>query len=449
MREMHLVAYLFAGPTNHHHGMWRHPASEVNLFRPELYQKIGQILEQGKFDMMFFPDVLTVYGGYKDGFEVNVKYGGQGSMSLDPVAVLTMVAAATKNLGLGVTLSTTFYEPYYVARTLATLDHLTNGRVAWNVVTSSTNLEAQNFGLDKIIDRSRRYERADEFLETCMELWDSWEEDAIILDKENGIFADPSKVQYIDHAGEWFQVKGPLTLPRGPQGYPVIMQAGSSEQGRDYAARRGEVIFTLQNSHKEMKIFYNDIKSRMAKYNRSPDDCAILPAIQAIVGETESLAKEKAEYLYDLVHPTVGLATMSSHTGLDLSQYSQNEPLKNVNVEQGSRGSFDVILQGTSNEGLTLKEAAKRFATSELTPQFIGTPTQIADQMEAMFCDEACDGFILTPSILPGTFEDFVRTVVPELQKRGIFRKEYTGTTLRHRLGLQKPAVKRSSSIYS
>ncbi|ADG07684.1 LLM class flavin-dependent oxidoreductase [Kyrpidia tusciae] len=442
MKHMHLVAYLYLSPTNHHHGMWRHPATHRNLFAVELYQQIGRVLEQGKFDMLFFPDVLCVYGGFQGGYEVGVKYGGQGSMSLDPVSVLAMVATATERLGLGATLSTTFYAPFYIARTLCTLDHLTKGRIAWNIVTSSTHAEAQNFGFERIPDRDKRYDRADEFLEVCLKLWDSWEEDAIVMDRETGVYADPSKVHAVDHAGTWLKVKGPLTLPRGPQGYPVLMQAGSSERGREFAARWGEVIFTLHHRVEEMKNFYRDVKSRMARYGREPEECAILPALQVIVGETEALAREKADFVNELVHPVVGLSTMSSHIGIDLSKYPLDEPIRQVYLEEGSRGSFDVILQGTQSENLSLGDAAKRFATSELTPQLVGTPAQVADAMEAMFREEACDGFVLTPCVLPGSFEDFVRLVVPELQRRGIFRKEYTGVTLRDHLGLSRPAPK-------
>ena len=430
---MHLVAFLFAGPTSHHHGMWRHPETDNNFLDPTWYEHIARILEQGKFDGLFFADVLGIYDFYNRSFATHVGRGGQIGL-LDPVVLLSMMARVTQHIGLGATLSTTFYNPYYLSRVLATLDILSKGRVAWNVVASTSHLEAQNFGLSEIPSRDERYDRADEVLEACFKLWESWDEDAIILDKKTGEFADPSKVHYADYAGKWIKTRGPLTVPHAPQGNPVIMQAGSSGRGRDFAARWAEVIFTLQHSKADMQAFYKDIKGRMAARGRPPGACAVLPSVDPIIGETESIAREKQEYINSLVDPQLAMSLVSSQLGIDLSRYPVDQPLEDIEIEEGSRGSFDIILQGTKAHGLTLGEAAKRFATSELAPQIVGTASSVADQLTDLFESEACDGFILTPTVQPGTWEQFTRSVVPELQARGVYRTDYTGKTLRENL---------------
>ena len=317
---------------------------------------------------------------------------------------------------------------------LGSLDHLSGGRAAWNVVASTSTLEARNFGLDEMPGRSQRYDRADEVLEACCALWDSWEDGALLFDKASGAFADPAKIHYADYKGKWVRTRGPLTTPRSPQGRPVIMQAGSSDRGRDFGARWGEVIFTLQHQKADMQAFYDDFKGRMAVRGRAPEECVVLPSIDVVIGETESIARERADYVNSLVDTQLGLATMSGHVGIDLARFDPDQPLTDIAVEEGSRGSFDVILQGTHAEGLTLEEAARRFATSELCPQLVGTPEMIADQLTDLFEDRACDGFVLTPTTFPGMFEQFGRAVVPLLQKRGVFRTEYAGRTLRENL---------------
>jgi len=353
---------------------------------------------------------------------------------LDPLPVLAVMSRVTRHIGLGATLSTTFHNPYQIARTLGTLDVLSKGRMAWNVVSSISNLEARNFGQDELPPRNVRYDRADEVMEACFKLWESWEPDALIVDKESGIFADPSKVHYVDYVGKWIKTRGPLTVPRSPQGHPVIMQAGASDRGRDFAARWSEMIFTLQHSKADMQTFYADIKQRVAKFGRPLEDCSVLPSVDPIIGETESIAREKQAYINEMVDPEVALALVSTHIGVDLSKYPVDQPLQDIEIEQGARGSFEVILQGTKAHGLTLGEAAKRFATSELAPQIVGTPKSVADQLQDYFESRACDGFILTPTVFPGTWEQFARSVVPELQKRGVFRSDYTGRTLREHL---------------
>lgn len=433
-RRMHLVAFLMTGPTCHHHGAWRHPETDVDdLLRPERYEHIARVLEAGKFDSLFFADILGLYDIYDGKFDTMVGRGGQVCL-LDLAVILPMMARVTSRIGLGLTYSSTFNHPYQIARMLATLDHLSAGRVAWNVVASTSTLEARNFGMDEMPGRTSRYDRADEVLEACFGLWDSWQEGALLLDKEAGAFADPARIRYVDYAGKWVRTRGPLTTPRSPQGHPVIMQAGSSERGRDFGARWGEIIFTLQHRKPDMQAFYADFKSRMHGHGRAPEECVILPSIDVVIGETESIARERADYVNSLVDTQLGLAQISGHIGIDLSGYDPEQPLADVAIEEGSRGSFDVILQGTKAEGLTLGEAARRFATSELCPQLVGTPEMIADRLADLFEDHACDGFVLTPTTFPGMFEQFSRMVVPILQRRGLFRTEYAGATLREHL---------------
>ncbi|WP_250993598.1 LLM class flavin-dependent oxidoreductase [Agrobacterium vitis] len=432
-RKMRLVAFLKAGPTSHHHGMWRHPETDNGFLDPAWYEQLAQTLERGFFDCLFFADVMGLYDYYNGNFNTFVSKGGALSLR-DPIPILAMMSRVTKHIGLGATLSTTFVNPYQIARVLGTLDVLSGGRMAWNVVTSASSTEARNFGLEAMPGRSERYEKAHEVVDACMHLWDSWQDGALVMDKENGIFADPSKVRYVDYKGKWVKTRGPLTVPRSPQGHPVIMQAGSSGPGRAVAARWAEMIFTLQHSTREMVAFRAEMREALAAAGRNPDDCAVLPSVDPIIGETESIAREKQAYVNSLVDPELGMSLMSSHVGSDLSKYTPDQSLLDLQLEEGSRGSLDVLLQGTKAEGLTIGEAAKRFATSELAPQVVGTPEQVADQLEMMFTAGGCDGFILTPTVSPGTWEQFARSVVPILQKRGLMRTSYEGPTLRQNL---------------
>ncbi len=432
-RHMRLVAFLKAGPTCHHHGSWRHPETDNAFLTPEWYEHIARVLEQGCFDALFFADVTGIQDYYNASYDTLVGKGGALSL-LDPLPLLAMMARVTQHIGLGATLSTTLHPPYQTARSLATLDVLSRGRMAWNVVTSASTLQAKNFGMESLPDRSVRYRMADEVLEACMRLWRSWEPDALIMDKASGAFADPSKVHYANYEGQWIRTRGPLTVPHSPQGYPVIMQAGSSGPGRDFAAKWAELVFTLQHTKADMVAFRADLHRRMAMVGRAANFCAVLPSVDPIIGETESIAREKQAYVNDLVDPELGMALMSSHIGTDLSRFPPDQPVADMDMVEGSRGSFDVILQGTHAEGLTLGEAAKRFATSELCPQIVGTPQSVADQLCDYFESGACDGFVLTPTVSPGTWEQFSRAVVPILQRRGVLRTAYKCDTLRGNL---------------
>lgn len=433
-RQMHLVGYVLAGPTWHHYGSWRHPESDgLDMLDPARYEEIARVLERGKFDGLFFVDFLMLFDSYAGGYRTNLKEGGQQCM-VDPMQLLAAMARVTSRIGLASTMSTTFYHPFHIARAFASLDHISKGRAGWNVVTSAMDREAKNFGMDALMDKNKRYDMADEVLEACDRLWESWEPGALVGDRENNVFADADKVHYVNYEGSYVRTSGPLTTPRSPQVRPVIMQAGSSPRGREFAGRWAEVIFTLQNSKEHMQAFYRDIKDRVVANGRRPNECAIVPAVDIVLGETEAIAKERAAAINEYASPTLGVAEISNALGVDMSKEPLDKPLEDLELTQGCRGILDVMLQGSKKDGLTLGQAGKAWATSQMTPQLIGTPKMIADHLQDLFEAECCDGFMICPSISPGGYVQFVKTVVPELQRRGIFRKEYQYATFRENL---------------
>lgn len=422
-RQMHLVAILSTGPALHHHGMWRHPTTENRFLDPDWWARMGKLFEDARFDAVFCGDSQCFHN------ETTIAKGGQLSF-LDPMPVAMLIAQATRHLGIGVTVSSSFFEAYGVARALGTLDLLSGGRIAWNVVTSTSQEEARRYGRD-LLPRDQRYDRADEMLEACFQLWDSIAPDAFIVDKALGRFMDASKVKSFEYAGRYVQTKGPLTVPPSPQGRPVIMQAGSSERGRQCAARWAEIVFTLQHSLPDMQAFYTDLKRRLPQYGRRESDCAILTSVDPIIGETENIAREKQAYINSLVDEELAVSLASAHLGVDFTHFPMDRPLEDIELDSGSRGAFDIMLSASKAGNLTLGEACRLYATSELCPQLVGTAEQVADQMQQMFEQRGCDGFIVTPVAMPASFEDFNRSVVPILQERGLFRTEYPGTTLR------------------
>ncbi len=429
-RQMHLVAYLKTGPTALHVGGWRHPEATLDdILEPSRYESIARLLEAACFDGCFFADLFGLYDVHQGSFDAYVRRGGQISF-LDPTVVLPVMAAATRHLGLGATLSTSFHTAYHLARWLASLDVMSKGRVAWNVVTSATDLEARNAGMTELPPKQERYDRADEVLEACFALWHGWEPDAFVLDKARGMLADPAKVHYADYEGRWVRTRGPLSIPRSPQGHPVIMQAGSSDRGRDFAARWAEVVFTIQRGEGEMREFYDDLKGRMAARGRPPGHCAVLPAISVVLGETESIARERSVYLASLIDPELSMAASSSSLGADLAKVQNEADLKRLQGNQGMVGTEELIAQTMKAEGIGLKEAAVRRDVQEL----VGTASQVADRMQALFEAGVCDGFVVAPTTFPSMFEQFCRSVVPELQRRGLFRTSYAGSTLRENL---------------
>ncbi|AYJ48154.1 LLM class flavin-dependent oxidoreductase [Rhodococcus sp. P1Y] len=434
-RELHLAGFLIASHVTHSHAAWRHPASETDYLGPDYYERVAQTLERGKFDFLFFADLLATPVRYGNDIRVPLSSGTQASATLDPSLVAAGLASVTEKIGLAITKSTTYFHPYEVARIFATLDHLSRGRAGWNVVTSLNQAEAQNFGIDDHLGHDERYARAHEFLEVAYKLWGSWERDALVQNKESGVFADPDKVHTVDHDGQYFKTRGPLTVPRSPQSRPVIFQAGSSSTGRDFAARWADAIFEIDPTKEGRKAYYDDVKSRASNFGRNPEDIKIFPSFVPFVGETEAIAREKQAFHNELADPISGLITLSVHTDHDFSQYDLDAPVTEVTVP-GSQGLFDLARRLSDKDSLSLRDVGKLYAQGVLLPQFVGTASQIADQIEEGFTGGEADGYILSAAQAPGTFIDFVDFVVPELQRRGLFRTEYTGTTLRDHLGL-------------
>jgi FMN-dependent oxidoreductase (nitrilotriacetate monooxygenase family) len=434
--QLHLAAFITAGPGRP--GGWRYPASESGWLDIDYYKNIARTLEHGLFDMAFFADILAVPDRYQGSKDSQLRYGALGSLRLDPVVVLTAMAAVTQRLGLASTRSTSYYQPFEVARSFATLDHLSAGRAAWNVVTSFQDAESRNFSAKEQVPRNKRYDRADEFLEVVHKLWDSWDDDALALDRKTPLFADPAKVHHIDHEGEWFSVRGPLNVPRPPQGYPVVLQAGASDRGRDFAAQWADVIFVSHDSFESAKAFYTEMKARVRKKGRDPASLKILPAATPLLGETQALAEEKGRLLHELVAAEAGLSTLSYHLDVDLGKYPLDAALPDIDVP-GVKGHYDEVREATDRDKLTLRDLGHRYG-SRYEGDLVGTPGHVADGLEHWFREGAADGFMISAPYQPGGFEDFTRLVVPELQRRGLFRTEYSGKTLRDHLDLQRPA---------
>lgn len=428
-RKMHLMAYLKTGATSTHPGGWRHPEADLHdIFSPSRYEHIARVLERSFFDGCFYADTQGVPDIYDDSFETYIRCGGQLSL-LDPLTILPIMAAATKHLGLGATLSTTFHHPYHLARTLASLDLLSGGRACWNVVTSSTNFEARNFGMEQLPEKDQRYNIGDEVLEACCALWNCWEPNALVMEKAAGIFGDATKVHYANYEGKYVKTRGPLSLPRSPQGRPVIMQAGASPRGREFAARWAEAIFCGATGVAACVEFYADIKSRMKAHGRPPEQCAILPAISVVLGETEPIARERADFLDSLINPELEKATGSAMLGADLAKVRSAEDLVSAKGGQGHGGLEENMRRIMKQDGVSLEEANRR---SHRT--LVGTPIIVADAMQEIFDANGCDGFVLQGNVSPGMFEEFGRMVVPELQNRGILRTAYIGSTMRENL---------------
>lgn len=430
-RKMNLVAYMKTGPTALHAGGWRHPEATLNdIFDPLRYEHAAQLLESAKFDGLFFADLFGVADTYKGSVETFLRVGGQNSY-LDPMAVLPIMARVTRHLGLGATISTSFFNAFHIARSLASVDMLSGGRVAWNVVTSTSDLEARNAGLEEMDKHDTRYDKADEMLEACFALWRSWDPDPFVFDKEKGVFADPKKVHYANYQGRWIKTKGPLPTPRSPQNNPVIMQAGSSERGRQFASRWAEIIFTSEQDIATMRAFYQDMQQRMIAAGRQPGTCKILPAVTPVIGETESIARERAEFLDSLKDPEYDLAYASLSVGADLNKHKTMEEVSAARGNQGTHGRTELLAKTAEGEKVTLSEASSK---RRLNKKLIGTPSMVADALQEMFEAEACDGFVIMPTTFPTSHEQFCRAVVPELQRRGLFRTEYSATTLRGNL---------------
>ncbi len=442
-RRMALVGFMQAGNTTVYAGSWRHASTEHGFLNASYYQKLGRTLEEGCFDLMFFDDRLAMPGIYGGSVAEAVRVGAR-PVKLDLSVVLGVVAASTRAIGLGATYSTTYYAPFHVARTFATLDHLTDGRAAWNVVTSVNDSEAQNFGLTEHIAHDERYDRADEFLEATTGLWDTWEDDALVLDRVAGTFADPEKVHELHYEGTYYRTRGPLTVPRSPQGRPVLLQAGSSGRGRDFAARWAELIFMGDPDIDIARAHYKDQKERIAAAGRDPSSVRMCPMVYTVVGESTAHAEElEQHFLNDLVDPVASLTLLSELMNHDFSDMALDDVITDELIESvsGIRGLVQNLRQHIGGDTITLADLAGHRATLLQGPRFVGTATDVASQMQEWFETDACDGFVIAATHTPGAYEDVVRLVVPELQRRDLFRAAYTGATLRDHLGAARPEV--------
>ncbi len=432
-RRMHLNAFM--RPVSIHTGAWRYPGAwpDANFNLPRMVELI-QHLERGRFDAFFMADHMAV---------LNMPFKSlrrsHTVTSFEPFTLLSALSMVTKHIGLAATASTTYDAPYHIARRFASLDHLSNGRAAWNIVTTSNPDAAKNFGMDQDMDHDERYARAREFYDVVTGLWDSWADDALIRDVESGIFSDPDKVHVLDHKGKYLNVRGPLNIARPPQGWPVIVQAGASNAGRQVAAETAEMVFASQRTLEDAKEYYSDVKSRAGKFGRNPDHIKILPSLMVMLGETDEEAKEKRAILDSGVHEDSAIPSLSISLGHDASVYDLDKPLPNdIPETNAGKSSRESAIKLARREGLTVRQLAQRLG-GHSGLAFNGTVKTVADNMEQWLDERACDGFTMQFPYVPGGLVDFVDKLVPELQRRGIFRKEYEGTTLRENLGLPRP----------
>lgn len=432
-RQLKLGAFFSQG----HPAGWRLPEAlaETDMSFAN-YIHMAQTAERGKLDLMFFQDTVGVVGGVG----VNATPTKGRIVWPEPATLIAALAAVTKNIGLVATATTTYNEPYTVARRFGSVDHLSGGRAGWNVVTSQVELEAMNFGADTHMEHGARYERAEEFFDVCAGLWDSFEEDAFLRDKESGIFFDPSRAHELNHVGKHFSVKGPLNLPRTPQGRPVIAQAGSSEVGKRFAARAADLVFTAQSNIPEAQEFYADVKARVAACGRHPDHVKILPGLMPILGTTRAEAQETYEKLISLTSDEVSIRSLNHYSGgLDLTKLPPDDPLPELPVANTAKARQAQVVAKAKANNWSIRQTAQFVAVAQGHHVVVGDANDLADLMQEWLEARACDGFMLIQPFYPVPLERIVDNLVPELQRRGIFRTEYEGTTLRDSLGIPVP----------
>ena len=432
-RRLHLGAFM--RPVSIHTGAWRYPGAYPDAnFNFAHLKRFAQRLEAAKFDAFFMADHLAVLN-----LPVNALKRSHTVTSFEPFTLLSALAAVTERIGLVATASTTFDAPYHVARRFASLDHISGGRAGWNIVTTANPDAALNFGYDEQMDHAARYRRAREFYDVVTGLWDSFADDAFVRDAESGVYVDPARMHVLDHGGPNLKVRGPLNIARPVQGWPVVVQAGSSEPGRQLAAETAEVVFSAEASLAAATSFYADVKTRMRQLGRSPDHLKILPAAFVVVGDTVEEARAKRARLDALVHYDSGIGSLSGMLGTDVSGFDPDGPLPDIPETEASKSGRARMVAMARDENLTIRQLAGR-AGSYAGLAFVGTPATISDGLEEWLDAEACDGFNLMFSDLPDGLDDVVDRVVPELQRRGLFRTDYEGPTLRDNLGLPRPA---------
>lgn len=430
-----LALNLFIYPAGHHEAAWRFRGSDpARVLDILFYQELAQRAEAAKFDAIFFADGPSL--------PENIRYSSRSRF--EPLTWLSAIAAATQKIGLIATASTTYNQPYNLARLFASLDHLSHGRAGWNIVTTSDAGAAQNFGLPEHPPHAERYETAREFVDVVTKLWDSWEDDALVVDPDSGVFADSDKVHRIDHAGKHYRVRGPLNTARSPQGRPVYIQAGSSEDGRGFAAQFAEAIFTAHQTIDSARAFYADVKTRARQLGRNPDHIRILPGISPFIGSTQAEADRLEAEIDDLIQPAASLEQLKRMVGVDLTGHDLDGPvprhLIDTNGARGEASRFKLVVDIIDREHPTIRQLIKRLAGARGHWVLAGTPEKIADAIQTWFETGAADGFNVMPPWLTGGFDTFVDEVIPILRKRGLFRDDYSGSTLREHYGLPRPA---------
>ena len=433
-RRMHLATLL--QPNGHHTAGWRHPEARLGGdYDFDVYRQLAETAERGKFDVLFLADAV----GLRERETTEQLSRSPITVNLEPLGLLSALSVVTSRIGLAATASTTYNEPYHVARKFATLDHLSHGRAGWNVVTSFTDGEARNFNRESHPDHATRYGRAREFVSVVQGLWDSWDDDAFVRDKLSGRYFDPAKLHVLNHRGEHFSVRGPLNIARSPQGHPVIFQAGASDDGLELAAATADAVYVAAQTLEEARTYYARLKAKVAGLGRTPALVKILPGVQPFIGRTEEEAKEKHRALLELIHPDAGLGILSTLIGVDMSGYPLDGPVPELPVTESHRSRQKLLLDLARRENLTVRQLYGHVCNGAGHHTVVGTASQVADRLQHWFENGAADGFNILPPYLPGGLEDFVDHVVPELQRRGLFRTEYEGTTLRDHLGLDLP----------
>ena len=444
MRSMVMVGFLQAQNCSNFAGSWRHPDSASDFTSPEYFRRIGQILEAGKFHMAFFDDRLGM-PEFHGGRFADAVANGIRCVKMDPIACLMPIAMATTRLGVGSTYSTSYYEPFHVARMFATLDLMTKGRAAWNVVTSMNDVEARNMGHASSMEHDDRYDRADEFLEVVTGHWHTWADDALIVDKTSGRFADPAKVVRLDHAGEHFRSRGPFTVPRSAQGHPVVIQAGQSGRGKRFASRWGEVIFTSNPNREQSCAGYTQQKADCAAQGRNPEHMLLASLCHPVVAATKTEAEDKFALLERLPLEVDSLMLLSENSNFDFGSKGIDEPFTVAELARftGSQSGRDRVVAALGDQPPTPRDFIRITRRGKLPPPWVGSTKEVADIFEEWFTTRACDGFVVGAGCVPGSYQDFVSLVVPELQRRGLYHTDYRGATLRENLGLPIPRVER------
>ncbi|QIB34672.1 LLM class flavin-dependent oxidoreductase [Ancylobacter pratisalsi] len=421
-----------------HPAAWRHPASDVHAANEfEHFRDIAKKSEAAKFDFMFLADSPAAGVGDPDALARSPTKANR----FEPLSLISALAVATERLGLVATVSTSYYEPFNVARIFASIDQLSKGRACWNVVTSDHDETGYNFNREGLDPHAIRYARGAEFVDVVFGLWDSFERDALVLDRASGVYYDKDKVHTLNHKGSHFQVRGPLNIAPSAQGRPVIAQAGASEAGMQLAARTAEIVFSLASNIDRNRAFYQNVKGRMPAFGRNPDDLKIMPGVVINVGETRAEAQAKVDFLIDQLHPDVGLLMLGEFLEADLSGVPLDKPFPMERLPESPKGSkamFEELVDFVK-QGRTVGELVRHYAEKHTGNGITGTPTEIADFMEEWFETRAADGFILMFPTLPASLDDFVKLVLPELRRRGLFREDYEGATLRENLGISMP----------